>query len=62
MFGLVALAGVVVNDSIVLIDFINHRVRSGMPLLIPFVRLGNYDSGLFFHERNDDRWVIPVDD
>lgn len=32
MFGLVALAGVVVNDSIVLIDFINHRVRAGMPL------------------------------
>ena len=26
-FGLVALTGVVVNDSIVLIDFINHRVR-----------------------------------
>ncbi len=32
MFGLVALAGVVVNDSIVLIDFINHRIRDGMPL------------------------------
>lgn len=30
-FGLVALTGVVVNDSIVLIDFINARVRSGMP-------------------------------
>jgi multidrug efflux pump subunit AcrB len=30
MFGLVALAGVVVNDSIVLIDFINLRVRDGM--------------------------------
>lgn len=30
MFGLVALTGVVVNDSIVLIDFINHRVRDGM--------------------------------
>ncbi len=30
MFGLVALAGVVVNDSIVLIDFINARVREGM--------------------------------
>jgi len=29
MFGLVALAGVVVNDSIVLIDFINSRVRAG---------------------------------
>jgi hydrophobic/amphiphilic exporter-1 (mainly G- bacteria), HAE1 family len=27
VFGLVALTGVVVNDSIVLIDFINHRVR-----------------------------------
>jgi len=32
MFGLVALAGVVVNDSICLIDFINHRVRAGHPL------------------------------
>ena len=31
MFGLVALAGVVVNDSIVLIDFINSRIREGMP-------------------------------
>jgi multidrug efflux pump subunit AcrB len=29
MFGLVALSGVVVNDSIVLIDFINARLRSG---------------------------------
>ncbi|MCA9190755.1 MAG: efflux RND transporter permease subunit [Planctomycetales bacterium] len=29
-FGLVALTGVVVNDSIVLVDFINARVRSGM--------------------------------
>jgi HAE1 family hydrophobic/amphiphilic exporter-1 len=29
-FGLVALSGVVVNDSIVLVDFINHRVRAGM--------------------------------
>ncbi|MGF1579873.1 MAG: efflux RND transporter permease subunit [Gemmataceae bacterium] len=32
LFGLVALTGVVVNDSIVLIDFINHRVRDGMPV------------------------------
>jgi multidrug efflux pump subunit AcrB len=32
MFGLVALAGVVVNDSICLIDFINHRVREGHAL------------------------------
>ncbi|MBN2292971.1 MAG: efflux RND transporter permease subunit [Pirellulales bacterium] len=32
LFGLVALTGVVVNDSIVLIDFINHRIAAGMPL------------------------------
>jgi multidrug efflux pump subunit AcrB len=32
VFGMIALTGVVVNDSIVLIDFINHRLESGMPL------------------------------
>jgi len=32
VLGLVALTGVVVNDSIVLVDFINARLRSGMPL------------------------------
>lgn len=30
LFGLVALAGVVVNDSIVLIDFINHEIKAGV--------------------------------
>jgi multidrug efflux pump subunit AcrB len=32
VFGMVALTGVVVNDSIVLVDFINSKARSGMPL------------------------------
>ncbi|MDX1578110.1 MAG: efflux RND transporter permease subunit [Gemmatimonadota bacterium] len=32
LFGLVGLAGVVVNDSLVLIDFINERHRSGLPM------------------------------
>lgn len=32
LFGLVALTGVVVNDSIVLIDFINQRMSGGTPL------------------------------
>ncbi|HID21517.1 MAG TPA: efflux RND transporter permease subunit, partial [Planctomycetaceae bacterium] len=32
LFGMVALTGVVVNDAIVLIDFMNHRVRAGQPL------------------------------
>lgn len=31
-YGIVALTGIVVNDSIVLIDFINNRVRDGMPI------------------------------
>ncbi|GAA4433536.1 efflux RND transporter permease subunit [Bremerella cremea] len=32
MFGLVALTGIVVNDSIVLVDFINQRVQAGLPV------------------------------
>ncbi|MCA9056231.1 MAG: efflux RND transporter permease subunit, partial [Planctomycetaceae bacterium] len=32
VLGLVALTGIVVNDSIVLIDFINHRIDEGMSL------------------------------
>ena len=31
--GLVALTGIIVNDSIVLVDFINSRIRDGVPLL-----------------------------
>jgi multidrug efflux pump subunit AcrB len=37
LLGLVALSGVVVNDSLVLVDFINQQVREGKPL-IPAVR------------------------
>ena len=32
VFGMLALSGVVVNDSLVLVDFVNRQVRSGMPL------------------------------
>ena len=32
IFGFVGLSGVVVNDSIVMIDFINERRRAGMPM------------------------------
>ncbi len=39
-FGLVALSGVVVNDSIVLVDFINSRVRSGMDYREALVEAG----------------------
>jgi multidrug efflux pump subunit AcrB len=33
MFGLVALTGVVVNDSLVLVDFVNQRRRKGTPVV-----------------------------
>ena len=32
MFGVIGLSGVVVNDSLVLIDFINERRRAGIPM------------------------------
>ena len=32
LFGVVALAGIVVNDSIILIDFINRAIRDGTPI------------------------------
>jgi multidrug efflux pump subunit AcrB len=32
-YGIVALAGIVVNDSLVLVDYINRRRKEGMPLL-----------------------------
>jgi len=33
MFGVVALTGVVVNDSLVMVDFINRKRREGVPLV-----------------------------
>lgn len=32
VFGMLALSGVVVNDSLVMVDFINRKVRDGIPL------------------------------
>ncbi len=32
VFGMLALSGVVVNDSLVLVDFVNRQVREGVPL------------------------------
>ena len=40
VFGMVALTGVIVNDSIVLVDFINARSREGMPLKDALVEAG----------------------
>ena len=38
--GLVALTGIVVNDSLILVDFINHRVRAGMPVYDAIIESG----------------------
>jgi len=40
MFGLVALAGIVVNNSLLLIEYINRGVRSGNPLLKSVILAG----------------------
>ncbi|TVS20050.1 MAG: efflux RND transporter permease subunit, partial [Planctomycetaceae bacterium] len=41
MFGLMALTGVVVNDSIVLVDFINQRVGRGVPIRTALLEAGS---------------------
>ncbi|MBW2605817.1 MAG: efflux RND transporter permease subunit, partial [Deltaproteobacteria bacterium] len=33
LFGIVALSGIVVNDSIILLDFINRAIRNGTPII-----------------------------
>jgi len=40
MFGMVALSGVVINDSIVFVDFVNARVREGVPLIQALIESG----------------------
>jgi multidrug efflux pump subunit AcrB len=40
LFGLVALAGVVVNDSIIMVDFINQAVRAGEPVADAVIKAG----------------------
>jgi len=40
MLGMVALTGVVVNDSIVLVDFINARIRNGVPVQTAILEAG----------------------
>lgn len=41
VFGLVTLTGVVVNDAIVLIDFINERMRHGLPVKQALLEAGS---------------------
>jgi len=40
IFGILALSGVVVNDSLVMVDFINQKVRAGMDLREAVIQAG----------------------
>lgn len=40
IFGIVALSGIVVNDSLILIDFINNKVRSGAQVFDSVIEAG----------------------
>ena len=40
MIGMIALAGIIVRNSILLVDFINLQVRQGMPFKQAVVQLG----------------------
>jgi len=40
IFGIVALSGIVVNDSLIIIDFINTRIRSGQRLFDAVIEAG----------------------
>ena len=41
LFGIVALAGVVVNDSLILVDYVNRQRRSGVPLRESILKAGS---------------------
>ncbi len=40
VYGIIALAGVVVNDSIIMVDFVNKSVDDGMPVPLAAVKAG----------------------
>lgn len=42
LFGILALAGVVVNDSIILVDFINQAVKRGTDLVTAVIQAGTH--------------------
>lgn len=75
MFGLVALSGVVVNDSLVLIEFANRRQRSGMhhfeavhdaaihrfrPILLTTLTTFGGLTPMIFETSRQARFLIPM--
>ncbi|UCD33242.1 MAG: efflux RND transporter permease subunit [Desulfobacterales bacterium] len=75
MFGVVALCGVVVNDSLLLIDFSNRRVRAGMnrrdavhqagihrfrPIILTTLTTFGGLSPMIFETSRQARFLIPM--
>ena len=75
MFGVVALCGVVVNDSLVLIDFANRKERSGMkrwdavhqagiqrfrPIILTTLTTFGGLSPMIFETSRQARFLIPM--
>jgi multidrug efflux pump subunit AcrB len=75
MFGVVALSGVVVNDSLVLIDFANRKERAGMsrrdavhqagihrfrPIILTTLTTFGGLSPMIFESSRQARFLIPM--
>jgi multidrug efflux pump subunit AcrB len=75
MFGVVALSGVVVNDSLVLIDFANRKERAGMnrrdaihqagihrfrPIILTTLTTFGGLSPMIFETSRQARFLIPM--
>jgi multidrug efflux pump subunit AcrB len=75
MFGVVALSGVVVNDSLVLVDFANRKDRSGMsrreaihqagihrfrPVILTTLTTFGGLSPMIFETSRQARFLIPM--
>lgn len=75
MIGLIALTGIVVNDSLVLVDFINRRIRAGMnefeasiqgatlrlrPILLTTVTTSAGLTPLMFERSFQAKFLIPM--
>ncbi len=75
VFGCVALAGVVINDSLVLVDYVNRRRREGMslmeavgiagvarfrPILLTSLTTFAGLTPLLFEKSRQAQWLIPM--
>ena len=60
MIGMIALAGIIVRNSILLVDFINQEIAAGQPLAEAVIRGGQHPgtADRADRTRRDDRGVL----